>query len=255
MDLGDWLGDDFDDQRDDFELSICAEHRELDDDAIEFVASIVRRSKIEDTVLDALVSAAGWDLASVKLAPGIVRVRRGDFGEAIAAECLREFDSLTVPVSKLRYQIDPNQTLPGSDIVGFRWDDGTLSSLEFVEVKLRTSLDKGLAVDAHAQLRDDSATKFATTLTFLASRLFETDKETYEEFLRYLYDRGARDDTFQVCLVLDRAEWHDDVVLNLTDVTERLNPLLLRVVNLANLGRLVDESYARLGWQADHTDD
>jgi hypothetical protein len=44
-----------------------------------------------------------------------LRVRRGDFGEAVAAQYLKEVEQYHIPVPKLRFKMAANQTLPGTD--------------------------------------------------------------------------------------------------------------------------------------------
>ena len=104
----------------------------------------------------------------------------------------RSIDGRLVPVRKLRYQIDPNQTLPGADVVGFVMADESagIEDLEFVEVKYRTSPPADVAVGAHDQLADDRESGYATTINFLANRLSESDPELYREFITFL--RRAR---------------------------------------------------------------
>jgi hypothetical protein len=116
------------------------------------LATLMASNKSDPQVTADLLAAAGWAPAIAALRKGRISVRRGDFGEVLAAEAAEDFDGLVVPVRKLRYQIDPNQTLPGSDVVAFVFsDDGSdeLDDLEFIESKYRTNPPTDIAVDAH----------------------------------------------------------------------------------------------------------
>jgi len=50
-------------------------------------------------------------------------VRRGDFGEAVAAQYLKEVEQYHIPVPKLRFKMAANQTLPGTDCIAFKLDN------------------------------------------------------------------------------------------------------------------------------------
>lgn len=136
-------------------------------DLVDGLAQLLASNKADPRVTADLLNAAGWAPAIAALRKGRVSVRRGDFGEALAAEAAEALDEMVVPVRKLRYQIDPNQTLPGSDVVAFVLDDdGGIDDLEFIESKYRTAPHLDLAVEAHDQLAADRDGGYATTLNF-----------------------------------------------------------------------------------------
>lgn len=110
-----------------------------------------------------LLEAAGWVVAGAAVATGRISVRRGDFGEVLAAEAVEAFDDLVIPVRKLRYQIDPNQPLSRADIVAFELEaDGEVDGLQFTESKYRTAPSNSVIVDAIDQLEVDRRRQFAT---------------------------------------------------------------------------------------------
>ncbi len=226
------------------------------EDLVDALATWVADNKTDPTVTADLVAAAGWAVATAPLLAGRISVRRGDFGEVLAAEAIEAFDDLVIPIRKLRYQIDPNQTLPGSDIVAFELgDDGDLLGLHFCESKYRTKPGRGIMVEAIDQLDGDREREFATTINFLAHRLRETDTELYGRFLSYLRLRSERTDSFGVCLTCDETASTDGPVEAAADLPEVAEPLMLRVVPLPDTIALIDAVCARLNYELDTTDD
>lgn len=218
-------------------------------DQVAAVVKLMARNKSDPDVTSDLLAAAGWTVAVAPLRKGRVPVRRGDFGEVLAVEASDALDGLFIPVRKLRYQIDSNQTLPGSDVVGFELaDDGTLVDLDFIESKYRTNPASDIAVEAHEQLAHDRDEGYATTLNFLAHRLKELDLRLYHEFLRFLHGRGAKDSRNTVVVLADTANWKDIIVSNLNDLPDHLPRLQLRCFKVPDASQLIDAVYDQLSW-------
>lgn len=214
------------------------------------LVDVLARAKSDPTVTAELLDAVGWTTAVADLRQGRIAVRRGDFAEAIAAEACEDFDGRLVPVRKLRYQIDPNQTLPGADVVGFVMADESagIEDLEFVEVKYRTNPPADIAVDAHDQLADDRESGYATTIKFLANRLKETDRELYGDFLTFLRERDVKDSWHTVALSFEATTWSDVIADNLDELEKHLPELWLRIMPFENAVALIDEIYDELLW-------
>ena len=216
-------------------------------DLIEGLATFVAANKADPAVTADLLIAAGWNVALAPLLAGRLEVRRGDFGEVIAAQAIEAFDDLVVPVRKLRYQIDPNQTLPGSDVVAFDIDeDGQINALQFTESKYRSKPEKSVLVEAIKQLEKDRQKKFATTIHFLALRLSESSHPLYSKFMNYLSARGQQEDTYGVCLTCDEEKWTAAPLTEVVELPEVLQPLLVRVLTMGDANKLIDDVHAIL---------
>lgn len=219
------------------------------DDLVDVLAEIMSRNKSDPTVTADLLRAAGWEVALAPLRAGRISVRRGDFGEVLAAESAESIDGLIVPIRKLRYQIDPNQTLPGNDVVALVLsDDGEIDDFEFIESKYRTTPGLDIAVEAHEQLTDDRNAGYATTINFIAHRLRELDVELYQLFIDFLQARGARDARHTVALCFDESGWDERVLERLGELDEHLPTLWVRKFPLDEAVALIDEVYERLKW-------
>ncbi len=217
---------------------------------VEVLAEVLVNAKSDPTVTAELVDAVGWKTAVTALRPGRPAVRRGDFAEAIAAEACEDIDGRVVPIRKLRYQIDSNQTLPGGDIVAFVMadDSARIEDLEFVEVKYRTRPSSGIAVDAHAQLADYHKSGYATTINFLTHRLQETDSYLYKLFLNFLKQQSVKECRHTAVLAFEATNWSEKIAENLDEVEEHLQGLRLRILPFENAVALIDEVYTKLCW-------
>jgi len=139
-----------------FEVTDLPERSRPSADLIGGLGELVVRAKTRPDVLERMAQALGWEDALSRLRRGRKEVRRGDFGEAVACDAVEAFDGFSVPIRKLRYQLDPEQTLPGTDVVAFhRNEDGSIADLHFLECKLRTFRDVTVGVEAHDQLSKD----------------------------------------------------------------------------------------------------
>jgi hypothetical protein len=213
------------------------------------LAELMARNKCDPAVTADLLRSAGWEVALAPLRSGRISVRRGDFGEVLAAESAESLDGLLVPIRKLRYQIDPNQTLPGNDVVALVLsEDGGIDDLEFIESKYRTQPALDTAVDAHEQLADDREAGYATTLNFMASRLHELDGDLYHLFIEFLGDRGTREARHTVALCFEQSAWDERILERLDELDEHLPVLWVRKFPIDGAVALINDVYERLKW-------
>jgi len=211
------------------------------------VADVLTQAKSDPEVTADLLEAAGWTTAVADLRQGRPTVQRGDFAEALAAEACQQIDGSLVPIRKLRYQIDPNQTLPGEDVIAFVTDESDkIKALEFVEVKYRTRPSSDIAVTAHEQLAAARELDFATTINFLANRLKESDSVLYKTFMAFLREREVQDSRHTVVLSLEASNWSDAIAENLDDLDEHLPKLKFRIFPFENSVTLIDEIYDKV---------
>lgn len=225
-----------------FMVTDLTERRNPVPDIVGALAEIVARTKANLEVIEAMAGALGRTDALARLQPGRVGIRRGDFGEAICCEILEATLGLTVPIRKLRYQTDPEQTMHGTDIVGFRFDEsGTLSDLHFVECKLRTYRALAIGTEAHDQLAKDRSEGYADSLMFLADRISETDPQLFGSFQRYLASRDRIDrGSYGVMLVFDAEHWDEEILERVEEIQDQLTPLHTQVILVTSVRDLVD---------------
>jgi len=221
-----------------------------------YLANLMSQAKIDPAHVDRIAAALGWGDVRARLVPGRPSVRRGEFGETIAAAILEEIEGWTVPVPKLRYQIDPEQTQPGTDLLAVQLEGSAIVRLHFAESKLRGGADNRAAVDAHDQLVEDQAKGFADILVFVLARLLDRGSELADPLVAFLANRGtdARG-TFGIFLTFDAAAWGETVLDQLDDEPSLLDPLTVRIAHVLDLRELADAACAAAGLNVVDDDD
>ena len=173
-------------------------------------------------------------------------VRRGDFGEAVTVEYLKTVEGYHIPVMKLRYKIGANQTLPGTDCIAFRFSDGRLVKVAFVESKLRTARDPAVAIEGAKQLQQDADSATSEILAFVARQLREKGDPLAELIEDYIFDRDAELDEFLLMILYEKAIWDERILENLEDESLDLEPLHLYIARITGLRQLTDAAFSKL---------
>lgn len=222
------------------------EARERPVDHVSALARLLADAKIELELLEEMEDVLGWEDAAVRLRFGQPSVRKGEFGEVLVTAVLEEFDGLVVPIRKLRYQIDPEQTLPGNDVVAFDvGDDGALDRVVFVECKLRTRRDLPAGTDAHTQLVEDRDKGFADIIGFVYARMREAAHPLLPAFRDYLRSRSREErGEYAIGLIWDSDTWAEAVIERVSDLPDRLDPLSASIVRFNGLQALAEAVFA-----------
>ncbi len=184
-----------------------------------------------------------------------LKVKRGDFGEAITTEYLKRVEGFDIPVIKLRYKVTANQTLPGTDCLTLKVSNGTLVEVGYVESKLRTAVDVSVAVEGAKQLAQDASRAVPEILTFVSRQLRESRNPLTNLFESYLFDRNADLDVYILMILHESTKWNERILVNLEDEQVALEPLQVYVAKIAELGRLADATFSQLGMEVLEDDD
>ena len=226
-------------------------------------------SSLADEMLDArfpldllndYAKILGLDAAS-EIVRGLVptgcKIRKGYFGEVIAACCLRDFDGCWIPVKKLRTMISSNQSLPGIDVIGAHVVDNRIESLVFVEAKVRTGRDRRVILSASEELLHAFQQKFPPMLHFMAVQLQEQNDPMYESFLHYLWRRDHRDtqELPYVYLLCENGTWSDRNLSLLEDLVPLPEGFRVSVIEIASLAQLIESVYSSINISVDDSDD
>ena len=173
-------------------------------------------------------------------------VRRGDFGEAVTVEYLKTVEDYHIPVMKLRYKVGANQTLPGTDCIAFRFSDGRLVKVAFVESKFRTARDPAVAVEGAKQLQQDVDSATSEILAFVARQMREMGDPFAELIEDYIFDRDTELDEFLLMILYEKAIWNEQILENLEDENLDLEPIHLYVARITGLRQLTDAAFSEL---------
>jgi hypothetical protein len=235
-----------------FEVEDVLEQSQADEEVVRALARAIVDAKSNSAFLADAAAALGWETVATRVAAGGTRVRRGDFGEALASAWLEEQHQIRTPVPKLRYQASANQTQPGTDIVGLAITEEplTVTAIHLVECKLRTTRNLSAGEDAHGQLVEHQGTDFAEVVLFVLERLYVEDRALYDAFLVHLSDRqggGPATDRFEIFLVYESDSWDERVLERVDEVAGSVAPLRVHSVRIAGLVNLVDDAFDTVG--------
>lgn len=218
--------------------------------AAELLGQMIREAKCDTARLRRLLERVSWFPASARLAkPKTVQLQHGDFGEVVAMGLIEVSTEFRIPVIKLRTQVDADQSLHGTDIVGFAISESPalrISDMDFAEVKVRTSgvsNARKVAVEAHKQLIADAALNFTDVLDFVAQRLEERDPQLSLAFDDFLADRNGPDGSHRIVIVIEEDDYSDDILANLADEGDLCEPLEVDVVHVDDLKALIASTW------------
>jgi len=98
--------------------------------------------------------------------------RKGNFGEILASEYLRQYEGYTVPIYRLRYNPNPNSSMKGDDVLAFKFgeSDGQEREVLVVEAKVRRCFASAVVREAYKQLKAGPRPQ-PTSLVFVANTL------------------------------------------------------------------------------------
>jgi hypothetical protein len=214
------------------------------------------RTKIEGALLAALydhhihphrVSGAlrrlGYEKAAAVLLqhfPRADRTRKGNFGEVVASEHLRQRHGLQMPVFKLRYADNPQMPQRGEDIVAFEVDDeARIVTLCIGEAKVRITNSSAAIREAHDRL-SDAYHPYPVALSLISSVLHESGNHELGDQVDELMETMAQKR-------LPRQNWifvitesqPSDTFKVLTEETGLVEDLMCVHIRLDDLGELV----------------
>jgi hypothetical protein len=183
------------------------------------------------------------------LLPGPGNQRVGDFGELVATAVFRRLKQYTVPVLKLRFKLDPNESQRLIDVVAFQHlsRPGEVV-LAVTEVKTRTNtptpLPPTLGIDAYKQLLEAVDERMGQSLTFIRKRLEEQGRVWLADRVEALLDDETYTLERYLAFVVDEAAWRDVILERLDQHDRDAEHLCANVLLIGDLNSLVDDSYA-----------
>jgi len=218
-----------------------------------FLKKLVIDALFDLQLLEDAAESLGWtrikEMVRNKAAKGF-RLQRGDFGEIITNAILEEIFGYLIPIPKLRYRIDSDQSLPGTDSIAVKWDGTSITEVCYVETKTRSSSNSVVAVEGYKQLVSDFGKPSCEMTEFVLARLRDTNNKLFAPFLTYMKDRRQNTDleSLSLGLVWEVKTWSERCLLNLENTMNSSVPkLVVLLVRLAGLKELVKVTYDAIG--------
>ena len=122
----------------------------------EFLAQAVITYHNDPTEFSEIVARLGYEQAAQQFdkRPKVDKTRKGNFGEIIACEYLRQVENYELPVYRLRWNPNPDTSMRGQDAITFKFGgpDGTGREICITEAKVMSQYRGDTIQEAHTQL-------------------------------------------------------------------------------------------------------
>ncbi|MSS11821.1 MULTISPECIES: Hachiman antiphage defense system protein HamA [Clostridia] len=161
------------------------EHRELlenghNDVLLEYMLPVLERNHISSDALrrhkDLIDSLKIANAPSIRSPyPQSLTTQKGNFAEIFLAEYLGETTNLQLPIYRLRYNPNPDQSMKGDDVLIFDLDSDPVRII-VGESKFRGVPDKQSVIDIVDGLVRSNKAGLPVSLMFVAERLFQEGK-------------------------------------------------------------------------------
>lgn len=244
-------------QTDDFEVIDVREIATISSELQEYLAQLLIVARIDPLFLQACAGYLGWERVKTiflsEAKPTTIPVQRGDFGEVISTAILKELVNYVVPIQKLRYKINKNLSLPGTDILAIKISGERISEVCYVESKFRKDLVKDLAVISYDQLEKDYSQEVPAMLKFVIAQLFDKEIELYAAFMFFLRDRrpNSKAETFRIGILSESEAWSEEILERLAQYlkprSEKLPKLSVHVILVKNAVEISDKAFEAMG--------
>jgi hypothetical protein len=137
--------------------------------------------------------------------PKPLKTRLANFGEILASEVLRQIKGYSVPVYRLRYNMNDDSSPKGDDVLAFEFDDGARGTRDTVivaEAKVRKQYQSAVVEEAHEALLSGQRPR-AKSFMFVVDVLYREGKvQLAERILDFLNKCGPRRYCKRSCLFL-----------------------------------------------------
>ena len=216
------------------------------------MAALLAESATDSRMISDILRAFPWDRrvgASAMISdrqPRKQRPQMGRFGEVLHAAILEQFDGMTVPVKRDRYNPAPDAPMHGTDIVALESNAGGDERLVYAETKLRTGADYGALADAYSQLVEASKHAIPARLAVDLAHMYKGDREMFMRLLRAA--SGPIPAHFRIGAIFEKSEWSAAYLDRLDDIHKAHGlDMAVDAVKIVGLAALVAESYRRVG--------
>jgi hypothetical protein len=162
------------------------QHRELTengktDSFLAHTVNVLRTHHLSDAALKrrkahiASFRIKGLDYSALSPYPRAEDTRKGNFAEVVTAEYLEAATSTTLPVYRLRYNPNVNQSMKGDDVLLFDLDSDPIRII-VAESKFRGTPSKVAVTEMIEGLQRSHSSMLPVSLVFVLDRLFDEGK-------------------------------------------------------------------------------
>lgn len=172
------------------------------------------------------------------------RIRKGDFGEIIASEHLKQKYGYYIPYIKLREKHQKNSSVWGDDILAFKFDeDDLLESLCIGESKVQNEFKNSIFKIAHNQLKESIRVK-PKSLNLVVNKLAQEKNKYYPQIVRILNNEELSKIKFDSWIFVISGTPTRNISINEEELIENLSIVSFY---LPNLEEFINEIYDGTG--------
>ena len=171
-------------------------------------------------------------------------VKQGDWGEVLSAIILNDIKSVILPITKLRWKINNEKSMFGTDVFAIRENEEELQELIYCEVKTKITYDKEIGIKAYESLYRDNGSSLPDIIDFISKVYFEKgDYELAAKYDKIYLNMDNHTKEFQIFLIMDGSIWRDEIVDILKASSVDLERLFINIVLIPNFKDLIEETY------------
>jgi len=177
--------------------------------------------------------------------PTNTKTRKGNWAEILLAEYVAAASNAQLPVYRLRYNTNVDQSMKGDDILAFDLDSDPVRVL-VGEAKFRSTPSKQVVEELVGALVKSHSGNIPASLQFVADRLFESGESKLGEKVaecNVLFAQGRLQLDY-IGLLVSNENAHSHMQKNAKSITRRLVVMSLA---LADPTGIVENSYAGVG--------
>ncbi|WP_167882446.1 Hachiman antiphage defense system protein HamA [Leptospira bourretii] len=245
-----------------FEIIDVTEHNKVDQELIAFLQEKIIFSY---RTLDFYKHHFGNDLNEKEIKSYLIEqilpknesdldkiVRQGDWGEIFAQVIVSEFTELSIPSAKLRWKINKDKSVFGTDLIAFN-DSDTITDIYYFEIKTRykPNIKEGTTPNrhyiptiAHQSLLKDAMSPTESIFNYLQMQYYE--KEDYNSAKKYsdlVKNSKLYSKIFEIFLILEKSKYQEKILEELENLPPSLSPLNVTIVLIDNLQELVTKTW------------
>lgn len=179
-------------------------------------------------------------------------VRQGDWGEIVAGLIVANIQKLSIPIRKLRWKINKNKSVFGTDLIAFNLGD-PITDIHYYEIKTRVASHKkeGKAPDrnyisiiAHNSLAKENNMPNEMLADFLMRYYVEQkDYASAAKFKDIVKNPSGYKRNFELFFIVEKDQYTDAIFDELHKLPPQLSPLRVTVIIINDLQSIIDETW------------
>lgn len=179
-------------------------------------------------------------------------VRQGDWGEIVAGLIVANIQKLSIPIHKLRWKINKNKSVFGTDLIAFNLGD-PITDIHYYEIKTRVASHQKegknpnrnyISIIAHNSLAKENNMPNEMLADFLMRYyVAQNDYASAAKFKDIVKNPSAYNRNFELFFIVEENNYTDTIFDELHNLPPQLAPLRVTVIIVNDLQKIIDETW------------